>query len=146
MFCVACNIYVSNVLVHNITYVLHTSSFFICVRTCDASKTWCMIGQNWSWSSLVKLQENHCKYGFRQCGFHNSTVLNESSFGSLFLLVLYPAHGTDLKYNFKVHVLCQTKIFCHQLTQNTTTDFVRFTKIFTNCSEIQSTRFASFEL
>ena len=42
-------------------------------------------------------------------------------------------------------VLCQINIFCHQLTQNTTTDFVRHTKIYTNFSEIQNTSFASFE-
>ena len=38
-------------------------------------------------------------------------------------------------------VLCQINKFCKQLTQNTTTDFVRFTKI---CSGIQNTSFASF--
>ena len=43
-------------------------------------------------------------------------------------------------------VLCQIfNICCHQLTQNTTTDFVRFTKIYTYCSKIQNTSFASFE-
>ena len=34
-------------------------------------------------------------------------------------------------------ILFQINIFCHQLTQNIMTDFVRFTKIYTNCSEIQ---------
>ena len=33
---------------------------------------------------------------------------------------------------------------CHQLTQKTTTDFFRFTTIYTNCSEIQNTPFATF--
>ena len=33
-------------------------------------------------------------------------------------------------------ILCQIIIFCHQLTQNRTTDFVRLMKIYTNCSEI----------
>ena len=47
-------------------------------------------------------------------------------------------------YNFFLHsllqvILCQTNIFCHQLTQNTMSDLVRFTKIYTNCSEIQKT-------
>ena len=35
-------------------------------------------------------------------------------------------------------ILCQINIFCHQLTQHLTTDFFsNFTKIYTNCSEIQ---------
>ena len=34
-------------------------------------------------------------------------------------------------------VLCQINIFCQQLIQNTTTDFVTFTKIYTNSSEIR---------
>ena len=42
-------------------------------------------------------------------------------------------------------ILCQINIFCHQLTQNMTTDFVRFTKTYTNCSKIQNTSLASFE-
>ena len=42
------------------------------------------------------------------------------------------------KYQVQVVVLCQINIFCHQLTQNSTTDFVRFTKIYTNSSEIQN--------
>ena len=42
-------------------------------------------------------------------------------------------------------VLCQINIFCHQLTQNTADNFVRFTKTYTNCSKIQNTSFASFE-
>ena len=33
-------------------------------------------------------------------------------------------------------IRCQIKIFCHQLIQNMTTDFVTFTKICTNCFEI----------
>ena len=33
----------------------------------------------------------------------------------------------------------------HQLTQNTTTDFVRFTKIYTNCSENQNLQNLYFE-
>ena len=38
--------------------------------------------------------------------------------------------------NCEVHVvLCQISIFCHQLTQNTKTDFLSFTKIDTNCSD-----------
>ena len=40
---------------------------------------------------------------------------------------------------FEQVILCQINIFSHQLTQNMTTDFVRFTKkICTNCSEIQN--------
>ena len=37
---------------------------------------------------------------------------------------------------FFVFILCQINTFCHQLTHNMTTDFVRFTKICKNCSEI----------
>ena len=33
-------------------------------------------------------------------------------------------------------ILCQIIIFCYQLTQKMTTDFVRFMKIYTNCPEI----------
>ena len=42
-------------------------------------------------------------------------------------------------------VLFQINIFFHQLTQNTTIELARFTKIYANCSEIQNTSFASFE-
>ena len=43
--------------------------------------------------------------------------------------------GFQVAYKF---ILCQINIFCHQLTQNTTTDIVRFTKIYKNYSEIQN--------
>ena len=52
--------------------------------------------------------------------------------------------GLDAAYHIKV-ILCQINIVCHQLTQNMKTDFVRFTKICTNCSQIKNTSFASFE-
>ena len=42
-------------------------------------------------------------------------------------------------------VLCQINIFCHRFTQNATTNFVRFTKIYTNCSEIQNLQNFCFE-
>ena len=35
-------------------------------------------------------------------------------------------------------ILRQINMFCHQLTQNMTTDFVRFTKLYTNCSNLQN--------
>ena len=41
-------------------------------------------------------------------------------------------------------VISQINIFCHQLTQNTTTEFVESTKIYINCSEIQNISFANF--
>ena len=40
-------------------------------------------------------------------------------------------------YVIKV-ILCQIYIFFHKLTQNMTTDFVTFTKIWTKCFEIQN--------
>ena len=49
--------------------------------------------------------------------------------------------GHREKILFLQVVSCQINIFCHQLTQNTTTAIVRFTKIYTNCSKIQSTSF-----
>ena len=48
-----------------------------------------------------------------------------------------PVKSDDAKWYYVQVVLCQTNIFCHQLSQNT--DFVRFTNNYTNCSEIQST-------
>ena len=42
-------------------------------------------------------------------------------------------------------ILCQIIIFCYQLIQNLTTDFVRFMKIYTNCSEIQNLQNLCFE-
>ena len=47
----------------------------------------------------------------------------------------------ESKHFTPLQVLCQINIFCHQLSQNTTADFVRFMKTFTNCSEIQNTSF-----
>ena len=35
-------------------------------------------------------------------------------------------------------ILCQINMFCPQLTQNLAPDFVRFTKFYKNCSEIQN--------
>ena len=46
---------------------------------------------------------------------------------------------------FASKILCQINIFGHQLIQNMMTDFARFTKIYTNYSEIQNTSFTSFE-
>ena len=62
-------------------------------------------------------------------------------------------NATNRSWSFKIQehddilqvVLCQINIFYHQLIQNTTTDFVRFKKIFSNCSEIQKTSFARFK-
>ena len=42
-------------------------------------------------------------------------------------------------------IFCQINMFCHQLTQNMMTDFVRFTKICTNCSDIQNLQNLCFE-
>ena len=40
-------------------------------------------------------------------------------------------------------ILCQINTFCHQLNQDMTTNFVRFMKIYTNDSEIQTLSFES---
>ena len=46
----------------------------------------------------------------------------------------------------KIKVIpCQINIFCHQLTKNMTADSVKFTKIYTNCSEIQNLQNLCFE-
>ena len=42
-------------------------------------------------------------------------------------------------------ILSQINIFCQQLIQNMTTDFGRFTKIYTNCSDIQNMQNLCFE-
>ena len=51
---------------------------------------------------------------------------------------VWPLCQTEQNHKIIQFVLCRITIFCHQLTQNTMTDFVRFTKIYTNCSEIQN--------
>ena len=43
---------------------------------------------------------------------------------------------------YSLFILYQVNIFCHQLIQNMTTDFVTFTKIYTNC--IQNLHFFFF--
>ena len=60
--------------------------------------------------------------------------------------------NTPITYNYVIRIyvwtyrlFCHITIFCQQLIQNTTTDFVRFTKICTNCFEIQNTNFAKFQ-
>ena len=47
--------------------------------------------------------------------------------------------------HFLQRILCQINIFYHQLALSMTTDFVRFTKIYTKCSEIQNLQNLSYE-
>ena len=51
---------------------------------------------------------------------------------------VWPLCQTEQNHKILQFVLCQINIFCHQLTQNTITEFVRYSKIYTNCSEIQN--------
>ena len=60
------------------------------------------------------------------------------------LLQGLPIQGAQL-HPFLQVILCQINIFCPQLTQNLTADFVRFTKIYKNCSEIQNLQNLFFE-
>ena len=52
--------------------------------------------------------------------------------------------GLDAAYHIQV-ILYRIKKVCHQLIQNMKTDFVRFPKICTKCSQIKDTIFGSFE-
>ena len=56
----------------------------------------------------------------------------------LIITVVWPLCQTEQNHKILQFVLCQINIFCHQLTQNTMTEFVRYTKIYTNCSQIQN--------
>jgi hypothetical protein len=56
------------------------------------------------------------------------------------ITVVWPLCQTEQNHKILQFVLCQINIFCHQLMQNAMTEFVRYTKIYTNCSEIQNLR------
>ena len=47
-------------------------------------------------------------------------------------------------HDFTGYSFSDQQIFCHQLTQNMTTDFFRFMKIYTNGSEIQNLQNLNF--
>ena len=56
------------------------------------------------------------------------------------ITVVWPLCQTEQNHKIIQFVLCRITIFCHQLTQNTMTEFVRYSKIYTNCSEIHNLR------
>ena len=93
-------------------------------------------------NEIMSVQEIKCYTSVTDFSQHIKTerqpaILRQYNIGSCLTLWQNPEH-------LKV-IICQIIIFCHKLTQNTITNFVSFTKIYTNCSEIQNTSFASFE-
>ena len=79
--------------------------------------------------------------------FDNQKLWIHKGFKLFIKCLLHSMSRQNFHHNLKCvqFNLSQINIFCHQLTQTMTTDFFRFTKIYTNCFEIQNLQNLCFE-